>query len=48
LGRDFGPTIELLAGVTPDDRVILNPPDSLVSGMKVRIADSNTKTQDGK
>jgi len=38
IGRDFGSTIEILQGVTAADRVILNPPDSLVSGTIVRIA----------
>jgi membrane fusion protein (multidrug efflux system) len=38
IGRDFGSTIEILQGVTSADRVILNPPDSLVSGTIVRIA----------
>ena len=40
LGRDFGPTVEILAGVAPSDHVILNPADSLVSGATVRIAES--------
>jgi len=38
LGRDFGPTIEILGGVDPSDRVILNPADSLVGGTTVRVA----------
>jgi len=38
LGRDFGPTVEILAGVSPNERVILNPADSLVSGTTVRVA----------
>jgi RND family efflux transporter MFP subunit len=38
LGRDFGPTIEIMGGVGPTDRVILNPSDSLVSGTTVRMA----------
>jgi len=38
LGRDFGPTLEILDGVEPTDRVILNPADSLVAGTTVRIA----------
>jgi membrane fusion protein (multidrug efflux system) len=37
-GRDFGQTIEILSGVTPSDRVIINPSDSLIGGIKVRIA----------
>jgi RND family efflux transporter MFP subunit len=38
LGRDFGRTLEVLSGVGPDDRVILNPSDSLSEGAVVRIA----------
>lgn len=37
VGRDFGQTIEILGGVTETDRVIENPTDSLVSGIKVHI-----------
>jgi RND family efflux transporter MFP subunit len=40
LGRDFGPTVEVLGGVTLTDRVILNPADSLVTGMTVRVAEA--------
>jgi hypothetical protein len=31
VGRDFGTTIEIVHGVTPSDKVILNPADSLVT-----------------
>lgn len=37
-GRDFGPITEILSGITPDDQIILNPADSLVTGLTVRIA----------
>jgi hypothetical protein len=37
-GRDFGSTIEILSGIGPDDKVIVNPPDSLTDGVVVRIA----------
>jgi RND family efflux transporter MFP subunit len=37
-GRDFGNTIEVLSGLEPNDTVILNPPDSLIDGVVVRIA----------
>jgi len=37
LGRDFGPTVEILGGVTPQDRVILNPSDALADGASVRV-----------
>ena len=38
-GRDFGQTLEILEGVAADDRVIMNPPDSLAAGLKVRVAE---------
>src|SRR5205809_4252239 len=38
VGRDFGTTIQIVQGVTPSDKVILNPADSLVTGDVVRIA----------
>lgn len=40
LGRDFGPTVEMLGGIGPSDRVILNPADSLVGGTTVRMAEA--------
>jgi RND family efflux transporter MFP subunit len=39
LGRDFGPTVEILSGASASDRVILNPADALISGTIVRIAE---------
>ena len=38
LGRDYGAFVEVLGGVSTNDRVILNPPDSLADGATVRIA----------
>jgi membrane fusion protein, multidrug efflux system len=40
LGRDFGATMEVLGGVGPTDRVILNPADSLVGGTVVHVAEA--------
>jgi len=37
-GRDFGNTIEVLSGLTANETVILNPPDSITDGVQVRIA----------
>jgi hypothetical protein len=37
-GRDFGSSIEILSGIEPTDKVIVNPPDSLTDGVAVRIA----------
>ena len=36
-GHDFGDRIEIVAGLKADDQVVLNPPDSLVSGQQVTI-----------
>lgn len=38
VGRDFGTTIEVVRGVTPSDKIILNPADSLVTRAIVRVA----------
>lgn len=38
IGRDFGDELEVTSGLTANDRVVINPPDSLVSGQKVQIA----------
>jgi RND family efflux transporter MFP subunit len=38
MGRDLGKTIEVLKGLDPDDRVIVNPPDSILDGVAVRAA----------
>ena len=37
IGRDFGDTLEVLAGLRPDESLIVNPPDSLISGTPVKI-----------
>jgi RND family efflux transporter MFP subunit len=39
IGRDFGQTLEIVDGVKSGDRVIMNPPDSLATGMTVRVAE---------
>jgi RND family efflux transporter MFP subunit len=36
-GHDFGDRIEIVSGLTPDDQVIINPPDSIVTGQAVQI-----------
>jgi len=37
LGHDFGNEVEVVAGLNGDETLILNPPDSIVSGQTVRI-----------
>jgi multidrug efflux pump subunit AcrA (membrane-fusion protein) len=36
-GHDFGNTIEIVSGLKLDDQVIVNPPDSVVTGQQVQI-----------
>ncbi len=36
-GHDFGNQIEIVAGLKPDDQIIVNPPDSIVTGQQVQI-----------
>lgn len=36
-GHDFGNQVEIVSGLKPDDKVIINPPDSIVSGQRVQI-----------
>jgi len=38
VGRDYGSEIEVVAGLTGDEAVIANPPDSIVDGEEVRVA----------
>jgi RND family efflux transporter MFP subunit len=43
-GRDFGTEIEVVAGVSPGDTLVLNPPDSTINGMQVRVAQPKQQT----
>ncbi|UPK32761.1 efflux RND transporter periplasmic adaptor subunit [Bradyrhizobium sp. 186] len=38
LGRDLGDSVEVLAGLSPADRIINNPPETLAGGDPVRVA----------
>ena len=37
VGRDFGSEVEVISGLSGQEDIIINPPDSLVSGEKVRV-----------
>jgi hypothetical protein len=37
IGRDFGSTVEVIAGLQPADQVIVNPSDSLTTGSPVQV-----------
>ena len=40
-GHDFGTDMEVVAGLKADDQVVVNPPDSLVSGQEVKIVQAS-------
>jgi RND family efflux transporter MFP subunit len=45
LGRDFGSEVEVLVGLNGDENLIVNPPDSIVSGQEVRLAQKAASPQ---
>jgi len=45
IGRDYGTTLEILGGVDVDDRIIINPADSLENGQQVNVAPENREGQ---
>ena len=38
LGRDLGDRVEVRAGLSPSDRIINSPPETLATGDAVRVA----------
>ncbi len=40
ISRDLGSEVEIASGIAADDRVVINPPDGVVTGDLVRIAGS--------
>ena len=42
IGKDYGATLEILAGVSPQDQIIINPSDSLEDGQEVNVAPEPT------
>jgi RND family efflux transporter MFP subunit len=45
LGRDFGTSVEVVAGLHPGDWVIANPADSLTTGTPVRMVESKVEAK---
>ncbi|MHB1023226.1 MAG: efflux RND transporter periplasmic adaptor subunit [Acidobacteriaceae bacterium] len=41
IGRDYGDSVEVIAGLKPDDSIVLDPSDSLEDGAQVQIASTN-------
>jgi RND family efflux transporter MFP subunit len=44
-GRDFGTSVEVLTGLTRNDLIIVNPPDSISDGEQVRVAQAQENAQ---
>jgi hypothetical protein len=38
IGRDFGNSLEVLQGIDPTDRIVINPPDALEQDELVNLA----------
>ena len=38
ISRDFGTDVEIESGIKPGEQIIINPPDSIINGEKVRVA----------
>jgi membrane fusion protein, multidrug efflux system len=47
IGRDYGTTLEILGGVSVEDRIVINPADSLEEGQRVNIAPENAPPSPG-
>ncbi len=45
IARDLGKEIELASGLSPDDRVIVAPPDGIADGDQVRVAGAAAKAK---
>jgi RND family efflux transporter MFP subunit len=41
IGHDFGNSVEIISGLQPTDAVIVDPSDSLVDGMPLRVSDKS-------
>jgi multidrug efflux pump subunit AcrA (membrane-fusion protein) len=37
IGRDYGTSLEVLNGLSPNDWIVLNPPDSIEDGQQVNV-----------
>jgi len=47
-GHDFGNVVEIVSGLNGNESVIVSPPDSIVSGQQVKIAQQTTTVAGGK
>jgi RND family efflux transporter MFP subunit len=42
LGRDYGNSVEVVAGLKGDEQIVVNPPDSIAAGETVHIAEAKS------
>ncbi|HTH97697.1 MAG TPA: efflux RND transporter periplasmic adaptor subunit [Stellaceae bacterium] len=47
IGRDEGDSVEIASGLAPEDKVIDNPPETIESGMTVRLATTPSQVAAG-
>jgi multidrug efflux system membrane fusion protein len=47
IGRDYGATLEILGGVAPNERIVINPADSLDDGQPVNVGQVQPNQQSG-
>jgi RND family efflux transporter MFP subunit len=45
IGRDYGAEVEVVAGLTGNESVVINPPDSIVNGEAVRVVQADQGQQ---
>jgi multidrug efflux pump subunit AcrA (membrane-fusion protein) len=43
LGTDYGHDVEIKTGLKAEDKIVMNPPDSIVDGQAVAIVTEATK-----
>jgi RND family efflux transporter MFP subunit len=48
IGRDYGASLEVLGGITANDRIVINPADSIEDGQQVNVAPANAGDNNGK
>jgi multidrug efflux pump subunit AcrA (membrane-fusion protein) len=48
IGRDYGNSVEIVSGLQPTDAVIVDPSDSLVDGLPVRLSSSKPTGRSGR
>ena len=47
IGQDDGASVQIITGLTPGDKVIQDPPDSLIDGEKVQVVSPASQSNAG-